>query len=165
MGINIKKAGTDHLHDIQHIAEKTWPVAYAEILSPEQMRFMLDKMYAIEALEKQMTAGHFFLLAASGNENIGFASYELNYENTKSTKLHKLYVLPQMQGKNAGKALLNEVINSAKAADQKSLLLNVNRNNKAVDFYKKLDFSIIKEKDIDIGNGYFMNDFVMELKL
>ena len=46
-----------------------------------------------------------------------------------------------------------------------SLLLNVNRQNKAKFFYEKLGFTVIKEEDIDIGNGYFMNDYVMEKRL
>jgi diamine N-acetyltransferase len=163
--MNIYKAVKTDLPSIQDIAEKTWPVAYGEILSPQQIRFMLDKMYSLPALENQIGKGHKFLLAFIEDEKIGFTSYELNHHNSKSAKLHKLYVLPDMQGKNAGKALLIEVIKSAKKADQESLLLNVNRNNNAANFYKKLGFEIIYEEDIDIGKGYFMNDFVMELKL
>ena len=43
--------------------------------------------------------------------------------------------------------------------------LNVNRQNNAVDFYKRLGFTILKEVDIPIGKGYFMNDYVMSLTL
>ena len=32
----------------------------------------------------------------------------------------------------------------------------------SVAFYEKLGFQIIKEEDVDIGNGYFMNDYIME---
>lgn len=163
--ILIRFAETEDLVDIQRMAEKTWPVAYAEILSPQQMRYMLDKMYSLSALKNQVAQEHFFLLAKMNNENTGFASYELNYQNTGSTKLHKLYVLPEKQGKKTGKTLLLEVIKQAGEANQKSLLLNVNRNNSAVEFYKKLGFQVIFEEDIDIDNGYFMNDFVMELNL
>ena len=51
------------------------------------------------------------------------------------------------------------------AENARSLLLNVNRHNKAISFYKKYGFDIIAEEDIDIGNGYYMNDYVMEKKL
>jgi len=46
-----------------------------------------------------------------------------------------------------------------------SLQLNVNRNNNAKVFYEKIGFAVIKEEDIDIGNGYLMNDYVMEKKV
>ena len=34
--------------------------------------------------------------------------------------------------------------------------------NKAKEFYEKLGFSVIQEEDIDIGSGYYMNDYIME---
>ena len=46
-----------------------------------------------------------------------------------------------------------------------SLQLQVNRDNAAKSFYEKLGFVILKEADFDIGNGYFMRDYVMEKKL
>ncbi len=46
-----------------------------------------------------------------------------------------------------------------------ALQLNVNRSNKARFFYEKLGFNVVREEDIDIGNNYFMNDFVMEKKV
>jgi ribosomal protein S18 acetylase RimI-like enzyme len=41
----------------------------------------------------------------------------------------------------------------------------VNRENKAIGFYNKLGFTIIAEEDIPIGNGFFMNDYVMQISL
>jgi hypothetical protein len=41
----------------------------------------------------------------------------------------------------------------------------VNRYNKAKDFYEKAGFKIIETVDIEIGNGFYMNDYVMELPL
>jgi ribosomal protein S18 acetylase RimI-like enzyme len=57
------------------------------------------------------------------------------------------------------------IITIVKSMGGDVLLLNVNRNNPAKSFYKKLGFTVIKEDDIDIGNGYFMNDYVMKLQL
>ena len=45
------------------------------------------------------------------------------------------------------------------------LELNVNRYNKARQFYETIGFVVVKEEDIDIGSGYFMNDYVMNLSL
>jgi ribosomal protein S18 acetylase RimI-like enzyme len=73
--------------------------------------------------------------------------------------------LPKQQGKSFGKILLNEVISYCRAKGGKSIILNVNRHNKARFFYEKCSFRIIKEVDISIGDDYFMNDYVMELNL
>ena len=70
-----------------------------------------------------------------------------------------------MHGKGVGKILMNEVVNLTSKEGGQSLQLNVNRNNKAKDFYLKAGFNIKETVDLDIGNGFFMNDYVMELPI
>ena len=75
-------------------------------------------------------------------------------------------MLPQQQHKGAGRLLLNFIIEEAKKSGAGFIELNVNRHNQsALNFYFKNDFITIKEEDIDIGSGYFMNDYVMQKKL
>jgi len=76
-------------------------------------------------------------------------------------KLHKLYVLPFLQQKGAGKTLITEVENLAKSQGAKSLILNVNRNNNAVGFYQHLGYQIYDQGDYPIGAGFYMNDYKM----
>jgi GNAT superfamily N-acetyltransferase len=166
METTIRKATFADLPTIRTIAHQTWPVTFGSILSPDQINYMLEWMYSIQSLEKQVNgSGHIFLLAFMGDQKVGYASYELNYEREKQTKLHKLYVLPEMQGKRVGKRLLDEVKEIARQATQQQLLLNVNRDNKAVQFYGKLGFTVIKEVDIPIGDGFYMRDYILNLDL
>ncbi len=166
METTLHKATPADLPTIRVIAQQTWPVTFGNILSPDQINYMLEWMYSIQSLQKQVNEwGHTFLLASLGDQAVGYASYQLNYEREKQTKLHKLYVLPETQGKGVGKRLLDKVIEIARQAGQHQLLLNVNRDNKAVPFYGKLGFTVIKEVDIPIGNGFYMRDYIMGLNL
>jgi diamine N-acetyltransferase len=159
--LTIRKAGPDDINLIGYLAHTIWPGAYGNILSAEQLKYMLDLIYSPAALRRQMTTDqHNFYIAELGDEPIGFASYGALSEQN-SFKLHKLYVLPGTQGKGIGKALIDFIIKQLQPLGAKKLLLNVNRHNKAKNFYEKLGFTVIKEEDIDIGNGYFMNDYVM----
>lgn len=162
--LHIKAATPDDIAIIQQIAYATWPKAYGEILAKHQLNYMLETMYSTFALQKQFEEGHQFYIAQLNNKPVGFADFSM-YKNPATYKLHKLYVLPQTQGTGTGKALLEFVIDKVKTLGATSLLLNVNRFNKAKSFYEKNGFTIVKETDIYIGNGYFMNDYVMELKL
>lgn len=159
----IRPASFEDIPFIQKVAFETWPDAYADILSEEQREYMLQKMYSHEALSQQMKDGHYFFLALLQFRVVGFCSFS-HYDKTKY-KLHKLYVLPNIQSKGVGAALLNIAETTSKSMGGSHVLLNVNRNNKAQHFYQKNGYEIISEEDIDIGNGYFMNDYIMEKPL
>lgn len=162
----IRQLAKEELPKVQSIAHRTWPSTFANILSPEQIDYMLNLMYDLKMLESQLEKGHTFLLAEEDGKELGFAGFELNYAEGPKAKLHKIYLLPEAQGKGAGKALILEVADRARKADQKSLLLNVNKyNQRAIDFYLRMDFQEIYKEVIDIGNGYVMDDVVMELIL
>ncbi|WAC42006.1 GNAT family N-acetyltransferase [Pedobacter sp. SL55] len=163
--IYLRKAKEEDLPIIRSLAEQTWPTAYSDIISAAQISFMLEKMYNRGELLSQLQQGHTFLMASELKEDVGFAGFSLIDTENKIFKLHKLYVLPKMHGKGVGKLLMNEVVNSVKAQGGKFLQLNVNRANKALDFYQKASFKIKETVDLDIGNGFFMNDYVMEKEL
>jgi len=147
---------------IKVIAELTWPETFKEILTNEQIRYMLDWMYSLEILTSQIENGHNFYIFRENDKDIGFIGIELNCPTIGNAKIHKIYVLPKSQGKGVGDKLIEHVFQYSKLNKINSLSLNVNRYNKAIDFYLKKRFKIIKEEDIEIGNGFLMEDYVME---
>lgn len=161
--MTILPAEDPHYLVIQHIAKYTWHDTFKDIMSAEQMDYMLEMMYSDISLKNQVTnLKHRFLLAFDDGTYHAFASYELHYQNTQFTKVHKLYVLPKSQGKGAGKLLLHAIENIAKENGDIGLTLNVNRKNLAVQFYLSQNWQIEREEDIDIGNNFWMNDYVMQ---
>lgn len=153
------------LEIIQDLAKTIWPDAYGAILSQEQLEYMMEMMYSLDALENQLKNNNVFLLVKEENNFIGFASYELNFQNSNKTKIHKLYVLPSIQGKGVGKNLILYIQEIAKKNSNAALILNVNKYNKAKDFYLHNQFEIADSLVVDIGNCYVMDDFIMEKKI
>ncbi|QXU41532.1 GNAT family N-acetyltransferase [Pedobacter sp. D749] len=162
--ITLRKAKEDDIEIIRDIAAATWPSAYLDIIGQAQIDYMLDKMYNKGELLKQFMEGHIFLIAEEGENQFGFAGYSIIGHDERIYKLHKLYVLPSAHGKGVGKILINEVFNQVKDAGGSALQLNVNKHNKAKDFYLKGGFTIKESVKLDIGEGYFMDDYVMEYK-
>lgn len=161
--INIIPATTNDILAIQEIARPTWVKTYQDILSDEQMEYMLDMMYSTESLKKQISdKNHTFLLACEDGVVLGFVAFEIEAEKVK---LHKLYILPQQQGKKIGEQLIKEVERRTAEANKTAVQLNVNRFNKALNFYKREGFEIVEEVDIEIGNGYLMEDYVLEKRV
>lgn len=155
----ITTATTHDVPLIQELTNQIWPSTYQSILTQEQIDYMIAEMYSTAELNRQLQTGITFLLLWDGDRAIGFAAY--GEAEPGLYKLHKIYLHPDQQGKGAGKLLLNTVISNVTVAGGQLLELNVNRYNKARYFYEKIGFEIYEEKDIDIGNGYWMNDFVM----
>ena len=175
--IQITRADLTDRDFIRSVSERTWPSTYGHIISQEQIDFMLEWMYSDDSLATQMNTGCEFYIASikdsnldnvhnfdnvynSDWEDIGFCSVS---PEDGAHKLNKLYVLPAAQGTGAGKALLNKSIEVAKAAGSSSLFLQVNKLNTAYSFYLKHGFIKEAEFKFDIGNGFFMDDYVMRL--
>jgi len=162
--ITLRKAKEQDIEIIRDIASATWPSTYLDLIGQAQIDYMLDKMYNKGELLKQFMEGHIFLIAEEGENQFGFAGYSIIEHDTRIYKLHKLYVLPSAHGKGVGKILINEVFNQVKDAGGSALQLNVNKHNKAKNFYLKGGFTIKESVKLDIGEGYFMDDYVMEYK-
>ena len=165
--ILVKKTGEENIPAIQELVQLTWPVTYGPIIGQAQLDYMMQLIYNTEALKEQMyKKGHQFIVAAEHNVPVGFASYSVKNSDVPTIyRLHKLYIDPVQQGKGIGKILFNFILNDIKPFGATDLELNVNRFNSAKLFYEKIGFKVIAEEDIDIGNGYFMNDYVMNYKL
>lgn len=160
--MTIRKAFPADIPLIRDMAYKIWPSTYGSILSQEQIDYMLDLFYSEKALHEQMEQHIEFIIVYDGVHPVGFASFGLSLPRVY--KLHKIYVLPSQQGRGTGRFIIDQLVKAMKTKDAISLQLNVNRQNNAKSFYEKLGFVVINEEDIDIGNGYFMNDYVMEKK-
>jgi len=166
--IIIRPATLEERAFIRSVSERTWPSTYGHIISQEQIDFMLDWMYSDVSLAEQFAKGHQFYIASLEGEDIGFCSVSaegLNENTPHQTahKLNKLYVLPKAHGTGAGKALLGKAIEVAKNKGSTSLFLQVNKYNNAYTFYVKNGFDKEEEFKFDIGNGFYMDDYVMRL--
>ena len=158
----IRNATADDIGLIRELTFKVWPQTYAAIISQQQIDYMLETMYSEASLKKQMDEGCRFIIVFDEEEPAGFAAYQEIRPTT--WKLHKIYILTTQQGKGTGKFVIDHLIKEIQQQGAVTLQLQVNRHNKARSFYERLGFAVIEEADFDIGNGYFMNDYVMEKK-
>jgi ribosomal protein S18 acetylase RimI-like enzyme len=160
----IRTATTADFSAIRAVVHEVWPIAYREVISQEQIAYMLNNLYSDESLAKQLREeGCIFLVYAEDNNVRGFASF--SEIESALFKLHKLYVYTSLHGKGIGKALLDEVKKHATLHGGKAIELQVNKKNVAQHFYTKQGFTIDRELVLDIGNGFVMDDFVMRAEL
>jgi ribosomal protein S18 acetylase RimI-like enzyme len=162
--VSIKDASELDISLLRSLAEKIWWPTYRNIISDDQVNYMLENIYGEDNLREGMKNGEKFLLIRDKNTPLGFVSFNTWKEKPSAWKIHKLYVLPENHGSGYGRRLLNEVFDRARNAGITTIALNVNRHNPALAFYERLGFTILREEDIPIGE-YWMNDYVMTIDL
>lgn len=156
--VKLTAASLSDIPTISQLATVIWNQHYPSIISKKQINYMLKKIYSDKSLIEQFNVkGHSFYFIRNENGNIGFVS--VNPEEENNWFLNKFYVDQTIAGKGIGTAAFKEIVQLLKP---KKITLTVNRQNyKAINFYFKCGFKIVKVEDFDIGKGYFMNDFVM----
>ncbi len=163
---SIRKATTNDISLIHEMAWVVFPHTYKEILTPEQIDYMMEWMYSEDSLHKQMEKdGHIYYLAFKEDEPAGYLSIQPEGEHV--FHLQKIYVLPSFQGMKLGKQLFEQAIKAIKEFHPVpcQMRLNVNRQNKALAFYERMGMVKVDEGDFPIGNGYYMNDFIMGMDI
>lgn len=167
--MEIRRASNSDLATINEMAEVVFRQTYRTILSPDQMDYMMEWMYSLPDLEKQVAQGHTYYIAWDGQEPQGYLSVRkdsVDSDGTEVWHLEKIYVMPSAQGTGLGYKLLETAkqhVRDNKSSLKARIELNVNRNNPAVGFYKHQGLTILRQGDFPIGNGYYMNDYIMGL--
>lgn len=169
--VEIRKAGADDVSTIHDLAQIAFRHTYRDILSPEQMEYMMDWMYAPENIMKQFEDGHVYYVLSCSGLPCGYVSVQregVDPQGVEVYHLRKIYVLPSCQGEGLGRILFNRALEHVRAEShgrKARVELNVNRSNKAVSFYRHLGMTLLRQGDFHIGNGFYMNDYIMGLDL
>lgn len=153
------------LSEIQTIAGIAFPKTYVQILSKEQIDYMMDWMYSTASLIRQIqNEATTFFIARTEAKAVGFIS--IRPDGKDLYHIEKIYILPDLQKQHIGVQLFTKAKDYTKQCNNNKPLriqLNVNRDNPAVSFYKKIGMHIEKIVDKEIGNGFQMNDYIMEI--
>jgi len=159
--ITYKNAAYSDCKLIYDLALEIWNKHYVPIIGQQQVDYMLNTLYSEISLRKQMEEGQKFSLIFQNDLAIGYFSISKKGE---VSFLNKFYIDSNKHSQGIGTEVMNKII--AQSKEEKTIELTVNRQNfKTINFYFKNGFRIKSVEDFDIGEGYFMNDFVMEKKL
>ena len=161
--MKIRKAILSDIPTIKEIAEKAWRPTYDHILTEQQTLYMLDLMYNSLTLENQIKGNIAFFMVDLEQETVGY--FALENIDDKIVKLHKLYLDPTQKQKGLGRKIIQYIKDWVLTNKSNRIILNVNKHNSAVQFYLKVGFTIIEDLILDIGEGYVMDDYVMQLHL
>jgi ribosomal protein S18 acetylase RimI-like enzyme len=148
------------------LAREIWLEHYSTIITKAQIEYMLAGRFTAANLERYLDAADrwMFVLRRDGRA-IGYCSYALS-DRPRELKLEQLYLLPALHGQGLGRLMLEHVEADARRLGCDALMLQVNKQNAvAIDVYRRAGFTVRQEVVVDIGNGFVMDDFILEKRL
>ncbi len=167
ISLNFKKIETDtDIETLFELASTIWPICFENIVTREQIDYMLAKMYAPDTIRHETAAGAPFFFVKSEGKNIGYLSYDLFPNSNGIIILHKIYLLPEYWSQGIGNQLIAHVCKQARTAGATAVELNVNKtNSRALKAYGRAGFFVKESVRFDIGGGFEKNDYIMRKEL
>lgn len=145
---------------LRELASRIWRACYPDIISLEQIDYMLVWMYSAETIADELATGVAWEIALLDESPAGYLS--LTFQDAAVAELNKLYLLPTLHGQGLGQAMLARAIANAAAHGCTELRLRVNkRNERALRSYRRAGFRIVESIVGEIGGGFVMDDFVL----
>ncbi|OQS32708.1 GNAT family N-acetyltransferase [Chromobacterium haemolyticum] len=145
------------------LAGEIWHQHFISMISREQIEYMLAGRYVPEKLSAYLDApDRWFGLLKLDGRAVGYCSYALT-ATPGEMKLEQLYLLAEMRGRGLGAYMLDAVERAARQRGCHTLVLTVNKHNAgSIAVYQRRGFLVREEAEFDIGNGFVMDDYVME---
>lgn len=163
--ITLKVADLNDTPLLQTLAHSIWWQTFPEYVPESQIKYMLENFHSAQAVFDSIKSGVVWMLIEHNGQAIGFSAYEIRPAE-QDIRLHKLYLEPEFQRQGFGGQVIQHVIDIARSRQIGSVSLTVNRGNKqALLSYQKRGFQLLGNTDKQIGEGFIMNDYLMEYKL
>lgn len=150
------------------LARQIWNQHFVAIIGQAQVDYMLDKFQSSSAISSQIRQGFSYYLASydkgDGKHEGQHQGYMALYKAPDATGLmiSKLYVLQQARGQGIGSCLLSQAYQLAAGNAEERLWLTVNRfNDDSIAWYRRRGFNVTEKVKKPIGNGFYMDDFIM----
>ena len=135
---------------------------YNPIIGKEQNEYMIKMFQTEEAILEQLEHGYNYYFVREDGRDLGFIAF---YPRENALYLSKFYLYKDERGKGFAKPILEFLKEKAKEFGYNRIELNVNKNNDTRFIYEKLGFKVAWAEKNDIGNGFYMDDFVYALDI
>jgi len=155
---------------IAALADEIWHEHFTPIIGSEQVDYMLAKYQSADQIRTDINKNgytYFTAFPVKDPDNDKLIGYCGVAPGENYMLLSKLYVHRNFRGKGIARSFLNEAAALCRwEYEFDKIRLAVNKQNYSViKIYQKMGFNVVDSVKTDIGGGFFMDDYVMELVL
>ncbi|MBR1778225.1 MAG: GNAT family N-acetyltransferase [Alphaproteobacteria bacterium] len=148
------------IREMASLATEIWKEHFTPIIGADQVEYMVEKFQSEQALHEQIKHGYLYFVLVFENKQIGYIGLRLNED---CLFLSKLYIQKEYRGNGFSRMMLQHAENIALQNAKPVIRLTCNRHNAgSLAVYKKIGFQIVREEKADIGNGFVMDDYILE---
>lgn len=153
----------EQIQQVAGLAHSIWNEHFPKIIGQAQVDYMVERFQSSDAIRNQIRDGYQYYLIRSGTAVTGYTAL-ISQPDRRCLQISKLYLLQAWRGKGFARAVLGRITGIATDQGFEKLYLTVNKyNHSALAAYHKLGFTRKGELVADIGNGFVMDDYEMEL--
>ncbi len=153
----------NQIEETANLANEIWHQHFEGIISTEQIDYMLEKFQSFDAIKGQISEGYEYYGIFQNGKEIGY--FGICKKDDNSLFLSKLYIKQEYRGKGYASQAFEFIKNIGRQNGNTKLWLTVNVNNaETINIYKHWGMQIAKTQLADIGNGFFMDDYIFDLE-
>ncbi len=150
----------DEIKRLEELAREIWTEHYIPIIGEKQVSYMLEKFQSKQAITEQLKNSFYYYFIEAKNKTVGYLGVQIRQSELF---LSKIYVRSSERGNGYAKSAINFIEKFAKDNNLDKIRLTVNKNNlTTIKIYEKIGFKIVESIVQDIGEGFVMDDYVME---
>ncbi|MBE1444438.1 GNAT family N-acetyltransferase [Paenibacillus sp. OAS669] len=154
----------EEVTDLARLAAEIWNEYFITIISREQIDYMVQKFQSYPALTDQLKhQGYEYYFMKLNGSNIGYMGVK---QEEGKLFLSKLYILKEHRGRGFASRAMEFLVELCRKRGLSAIWLTVNRYNDAtIAVYEKKGFKKLRTQVADIGNGFVMDDYIMEKEI
>jgi len=151
----------NELEELVTVIAEIWREYYTPLIGAGQVEYMLEKFQSLEAVSRQIAEENYRYFGITCNGQLA-GYYAVQSSGGDRVFLSKFYVAAMFRGRGLGRQMFEHLLAATRTGGAKTVWLMVHKYNPTIDLYRKLGFVITEEIVTDIGNGFVMDDYVME---
>ena len=151
------------LQEIADLASVIWHEHFTPIIGVPQVEYMLEKFQSFSALKSQIESGYEYFQIFDNAEFCGYCGV---HPEENKLFLSKLYIKKEARNRHLSTKTLQSLKTLCQKRGLTSIWLTCNKYNaNTLAVYHHLGFKTIRSQVAHIGNGYVMDDYILECRV
>lgn len=152
------------IQEIATLANNIWHEHFTPIIGLDQVEYMVDKFQSFSALKEQIEGGYEYYRIYDGEEFCGYCG--IHPGEDERLFLSKLYLKKEARGRHLATQAFKFLRKLCLERNLSAIWLTCNKHNDgSLAVYRHLGFETIDTQEADIGNGFIMDDYIMEYRI